>query len=79
MNKTKLQNIRKYIKNENKKAGYNTMNHLNDSLAVFASMFIPPFPPKLSYEIQVMYRPSLPDIVKFWKVFENDDEISKFL
>ena len=25
------------------------------------------------------YRPSLPDNVKFWKVFENDDELSKFL
>ena len=42
-------------------------------------MFIPPLPPKLSYEIQVKYRPSLPDNVKFWKVFENDDEFSKFI
>ena len=55
------------------------MNHLADSLAVSASMFIPPLPPKLSYEIQVKYRPSLPDNVKFWKVFENDDELNKFL
>ena len=55
------------------------MNHLADFLAVSASMFIPPLPPKLSYEIQVKYRPSLPDNVKFWKVFENDDELSKFL
>ena len=29
------------------------MNHLVDSLIVSASMFIPPLPPKLSYEIQV--------------------------
>ena len=42
-------------------------------------MFIPPLPPKLSYEIQVKYRPSLPNNVKFWKVFENDYELSKFL
>ena len=55
------------------------MNHLVDSLAISASMFIPPLPPKLSYEIQVKCRPSLPDNVKFWKVFENDDELSKFL
>ena len=27
------------------------MNHLADSLVVFASMFVPPLPPKLSYEI----------------------------
>ena len=55
------------------------MNHLDDSLGVSTSMFIPPLPPKLSYEIQVKYRPSLPHNVKFWKVFENDDELSKFL
>ena len=55
------------------------MNHLVDSLVVSASMFIPPFPPKMSYEIQVKYRLSLPDNVKFWKVFENYDEFSKFL
>ena len=55
------------------------MNHLADSLDVPASMFIPPMPPKLNYEIQVKYMPSLPDNVKFWKVFENDDELSKFL
>ena len=55
------------------------MNHLVDSLAISASMFIPPLSPKLSYEIQVKYRPSLLDNVKFWKAFENDDELSKFL
>ena len=55
------------------------MNHLADSLAISTSMFIPPMPPKLNYEIQVKYRPSLPHNVKFWKVFENDDELSKFL
>ena len=53
--------------------------HLVDSLAVSASLFFPPLPPKLSYDVQVKYRPSLPDNVKFWKVFENDDELSKFL
>ena len=56
-----------------------TKNHLADSLIVSASMFVPPLPPKLSYDIQVKYRPSLLDNVKFWKVFENDDELSKFL
>ena len=55
------------------------MNHLADSLAVSASLFVPPLPPRLSYDIQVKYRPSLPDNVKFWKVFENDDALSKFL
>jgi ribonuclease HI len=45
------------------------MNHLIDSLVVLASMFIPPMPPKLNYETQVKYRPSLPDNIKYWKVF----------
>jgi hypothetical protein len=36
-------------------------------------------PHRLKYEIQVKYRASLPDNVKYWKVFEDDDEISRFL
>ena len=55
------------------------LNHLDDSLAISASIFVPPFPPKISYDIQVKYRSSLPDNVKFWRVFENDGELSKFL
>ena len=55
------------------------LNHLDASLAVSASLFVPPLPPKLSYDVQVKYRPSLPDNVKFWRVFENDEELSKFL
>ena len=55
------------------------LTHLANSLAVSASMFVPPLPPKISYDVQVKYRPSLPDNVKFWKVFQNDDELSKFL
>jgi ribonuclease HI len=55
------------------------LNQLADSLAVSASTFVPPMPPKLSYEIQIKYRPSLPDNVKYWKVFEDDDELSRFL
>ena len=45
------------------------LNHLVDSLAVSTSLFVPSLPPKLSYDVQVKYRPSLPDNVKFWKVF----------
>ena len=56
-----------------------SLNHLDDSLAISASLFVPPLPPKLRYDVHVKYRPSLPDNVKFWRVFENDDELSKFL
>ena len=55
------------------------MNDLVDSLAVTDCVFIPSLNPKLSYEIQVKYRPSLPDNVKFWKVFEDDAELTRFL
>jgi hypothetical protein len=41
------------------------MNNLGDSLVVSASVFIPPMPPRLNYEIQVKYRPSLPDNIKY--------------
>ena len=45
------------------------LNHLGDSLAISASLFVPPLLPRLSYDIQVKYRPSLLDNVKFWMVF----------
>jgi len=54
-------------------------NQLADSLLVSASPFIPPLPPKLTSEIQVKYRASLLDNVKYWKVFEDDDEVNRFL
>lgn len=44
-----------------------------------ASIFVPHLPPRLTYEVQVKYRPSLPDNVKYWKVFEDDNEVNKFL
>jgi hypothetical protein len=36
-------------------------------------------PPRLVYEVQMKYRPSLPDNVQHWKVFEDDDEVNRFL
>ncbi len=54
-------------------------NQLTDSLVVSASMFIPPLPPRLVYEVQMKYRPSLPDNVQHWKFFEDDDEVNRFL
>ena len=54
-------------------------NQLGDSLAVSASMFIPPMTPRLVYEVQMKYRPSLPVNVQHWKVFQDDDEMNRFL
>jgi hypothetical protein len=50
-----------------------------DSLVVSASNFRIPLPPKLKYDVEVKYRPSIPDNVKYWKVFEDDLELKKFL
>jgi ribonuclease HI len=54
-------------------------NTVADSLVVSASNFIVPLPPKLKYDIEVKYRPSIPENVKHWKVFEDDIEIKRFL
>jgi hypothetical protein len=50
-----------------------------DSLVVSTSNFRVPLPPNLRYDIEVKYRPSIPDNVKHWKVFEDDLEIKMFL
>jgi ribonuclease HI len=54
-------------------------NTVADSLASSASIFKVPLPPKLRYDVEVKYRPSIPDNVKHWKVFEDDLEIKRFL
>jgi ribonuclease HI len=54
-------------------------NTMADSLVVSASNFRVPLPPKLRYDVEVKYRPSIPDNVKHWKVFEDDLEIKIFL
>ena len=50
-----------------------------DSLAVSSSLFRIPLPPKIKYDVEIRYRPSVPDNIKHWKVFEDDLEIKKFL
>ena len=42
------------------------LNQLVDSLAKSASAFKAPREEKASYEIQVKYRPSVPDNIKHW-------------
>jgi hypothetical protein len=54
-------------------------NTVVDSLASSASIFKVPLPPKLRYDVEIKYRPSIPDNVKHWKVFEDDLEIKRFL
>jgi ribonuclease HI len=54
-------------------------NDVADSLAVSASQFKVPQLPMAKYDVEIKYRPSVPDNVKHWKVFEDDLEIKKFL
>jgi hypothetical protein len=54
-------------------------NVMADSLAVSASNFKVPLPPKLKYDVVIKYRPSINDNVKHWKVFEDDIEIKRLL
>jgi hypothetical protein len=49
------------------------------SLVVFSSNFKAPLPPKPKYDVEVKYRPVIHDNIKYWKVFEYDDELKRFL
>jgi hypothetical protein len=55
------------------------VNAMADYMVVSTSNFRVPLPPKLRYDVEVKYRPSIPDNVKHWKVFEDDIEIKIFL
>jgi ribonuclease HI len=50
-----------------------------DFLSFSASLFEAPALPSDRSEVEIRYRPSVPDNVKYWKVFEDDQEIEKFL
>jgi hypothetical protein len=52
---------------------------LADSLAVSASVLKFPLPPMVEKDVDIRYRPSVPDNVKHWKVFEDDSELERFL
>jgi ribonuclease HI len=49
------------------------------SLVVSVSNFRIPIPPKIKYDVEVKHKPSIPDNVKYWKVFEDDLELKNFL
>ena len=50
-----------------------------DSLTVAASTFRPPRNPLLRYEVEERYRPSIPDNIKHWQVFEDEEKMNRFL
>ena len=50
-----------------------------DSLVVATSTFRLTQNPLLRYEVEVRYRPSIPDNIKHWQVFEDEVEMKRFL
>jgi hypothetical protein len=50
-----------------------------DSLVVLASSLKVTLLPMVKSDVEIKYRPSIPNNVKHWKVFEDDLEIEKFL
>jgi ribonuclease HI len=54
-------------------------NTLADSLVVSASVLKFPLLPMVENDVDIRYRPSVPDNVKHWKVFEDDSELERFL
>jgi hypothetical protein len=52
---------------------------LADSLAVSASLLKFPLLPMVKNDVDIRYRPSMPENVKHWKVFEDDSELERFL
>jgi hypothetical protein len=54
-------------------------NQIDDALATSASVFNIPIFPNRGYEIEVKHRPTVPNNIKYWQVFENDKQIKSFL
>lgn len=50
-----------------------------DAFAVSASSFKLPDQTNLLYQIQVKYRPSIPDNLKHWQIFEDDEHLKSFM
>jgi hypothetical protein len=50
-----------------------------NSLAISASRLKIPLLSMVKYDVEIKYKPSVPDNVKHWKVFKDDLEIEKFL
>lgn len=56
-----------------------SQNAIADTYAVVASTFRIPIHPNTKYTIEVKHRPAIPNNVKYWQVFEDDDHIESFL
>jgi hypothetical protein len=55
------------------------LNQQADSLTFAVSNFKTPMFPNLKFQIEVIHRPSIPDNIKHWQVFKDDEEIQRFM
>jgi hypothetical protein len=58
---------------------HKNLNQHEDSLALAASNFKTTIFPNLKFEIEVRHRPSIPDNIKHWQFFRDDQQIQRFL
>ena len=56
-----------------------SQNVAADTFAVAASTFKIPLHSHDKYKIKMKHRPAIPDNIKYWQGFEDDDHIEKFL
>jgi hypothetical protein len=54
-------------------------NQIADALANSAPVFKIPIFLNKRYEIEVKHRPLVPDNITYWKIFENDKQVERFL
>ena len=54
-------------------------NCIDDSPTTFSTSFKVPMHPSGKYEVEDRHKPSVPNNVKSWQVFEDDKQIQKFL
>jgi hypothetical protein len=54
-------------------------NILADGLATSAATCKIPFHSMCPYMVEVKYKPTVPENIRYWKVFGNDDQIEDFL
>lgn len=54
-------------------------NKMVGSLVIAVRNFKPPQNPLLRYEVEIRHRPSIPDNVKYWQLFEDDEQIKCFI
>ena len=50
-----------------------------DSLAIASNTFKVPINIQSTYDVQVKHKPSVPHNIKHWQIFQDDQQIKKFL